>query len=231
MKDDAFVLKLSGSLLFAKKGLDVSFIQTLHEFLRRQAFEKGFRFFLVVSGGPLSPLYRDAAVSIAGQRLTRQHLRMLEVHPSRLNAHFLRILFADIAHPVVIENYEKIQKPKKPIVVFAGSPSSFSTDHDAVSIAKDYNIQKVIKLGAARYIYNKDPRKYKDPTPFKKLSWQQYRTMIGGRWIPDRVAPFDPMAARAAGRAKLNLYYVLGKDIENLRRLLKGEKFRGTTVA
>ena len=41
--------------------------------------------------------------------------------------------------------------------------------------------------------------------------------------------PFDPIAAREAERLGIKVI-IVGKDINNLRRLLENKKFRGTFI-
>ena len=117
---ESIVLKLGGSLIVPNGGLDIDYIKKFYSFIRKQVAEHNRRFFIMVGGGVLSRHYRDAGAEVTGHGLTTDDLDWLGIHATHLNAHLFRTIFRDLAHPVVIHDYEYIQKPDKPIVIAAG---------------------------------------------------------------------------------------------------------------
>lgn len=227
---ETIVLKLGGSLLVPNGGLDVNYIKKFYTFIRSQIAEKSRRFFILVGGGLLSRHYRDAGAEITGQELTSEDLDWLGIHATRLNAHLFRTIFRDFAHPVIINDYEYIQKPDKPIVIAAGWKPGWSTDYDAVILAQDYKIKTIVKMSNADHVYDKDPKKYNDAKPFDKISWQDYRSMFIDKWIPGTHTPFDPIAAKLASEDNIKVIYLDGKNLQNVEKALEGGKFEGTVI-
>ena len=107
-KEPPIVLSIGGSLIVTKNGIDTEFLKNLNIFIR-QYVKQGRRFFLVAGGGTAARHYRDAGKAVIGD-MSDEDLDWLGIHATRLNAHLLRTIFEDIAHPRIIENYERIQK-------------------------------------------------------------------------------------------------------------------------
>ncbi len=227
---DTVVLKLGGSLIVPDGGLDIPYIKKFYTFIRKQVAEKKRRFFILIGGGVLSRHYRDAGAEITGHELLAEDLDWLGIHATRLNAHLFRTIFRDLAHSNIIKKYEFVQKPEKPIVIAAGWKPGWSTDYDAVILAQDYNIKTIVKMSNTDYVYDKDPNKYKDAKPFSKISWKDYRAMVGDKWRPGQHEPFDPVAAKLASELEIRVFYLDGHDIQNAEKAIEGEGFRGTII-
>lgn len=227
---EAIVIKLGGSLIVPNGGLDIPYLKKFYTFIRKQVAEKNRRFFILIGGGELSRHYRDAGAEITGHALPIEDLDWLGIHVTRLNAHLFRTIFRDMAYPRIIKKYEFIQKPDKPIVLAAGWKPGWSTDYDAVVLAQDYNIKSVIKMSNTDYVYNKDPNKNKNAKPLKNISWKDYKAMVGNKWIPGKHAPFDPIAAGLASDLGVKVFYVNGKDISNVEKVMNRKEFVGTVI-
>lgn len=178
----------------------------------------------------MSRHYRDAGAEITGHELTPDDLDWIGIHVTRLNAHLFRTIFRDLAYPRIIKHYEFIQKPDKPIVIATGWKPGWSTDYGAVTLAQDYHIETIIKMSNVSHVFDKDPYRYQDAKPFEKLSWKKYCVMIGGKWSPGQHAPIDPMAAKFASKIKTRVFYLNGRDLENLEKAIDGKKFTGTII-
>ncbi len=227
---ETIVIKLGGSLIVPNGGLDVDYIKKFYTFIRQQVAHEKRRFFILIGGGVLSRHYRDAGAEITGRELTGEDLDWLGIHATRLNAHLFRTIFRDLAHPNIIKKYEFVQKPDRPIVIAAGWKPGWSTDYDAVILAQDYNVKTIIKMSNTDYVYDKDPKTYKDAKPFETISWKDYRLMVGDKWIPGKHGPFDPIAAKLASELDIRIFYLDGKDIKNVEKAIDGEKFVGTII-
>ncbi|QBD81149.1 UMP kinase [Ktedonosporobacter rubrisoli] len=227
---ETHVLKLGGSLFYPHDGLAISYIQQFAQFIRQQVAERKVRYFIFVGGGLIARQYRDAGRQILGHGVDDEDLDWLGIHATRLNAHLLRTVFRDIAHPNIIKDYSVIQKPEKPIVIASGWKPGWSTDYPAVILAKDYRVSSIIKLSNIDYVYDKDPRTSSDARPFEHLSWSEYRTMIDAEWKPGSNAPFDPIASEQAAELGITVKLVNGTKFANLEKALKGEPFIGTVI-
>jgi uridylate kinase len=62
------------------------------------------------------------------------------------------------------------------------------------------------------------------------MSWIEFRRAFGSRWTPGLNSPFDPVAAGLAKRHGIRAIIADGHDLKNLRHILHGEEFIGTTI-
>jgi uridylate kinase len=54
--------------------------------------------------------------------------------------------------------------------------------------------------------------------------------MVGDEWVPGKNVPFDPVASRHAAKIGLKVICAAGKNLDNLKKILRGEDFVGTTI-
>ena len=157
-KKDRIIISVGGSLIVPAGGIDTNFLSSLNKFIRKQLEDNPNRqFFLVIGGGTTARHYRDAGRKVVGHELPPDDLDWLGIHSTRLNAHLIRTIFRDIAHPFIIKNYEIIRKAHESVVVASGWKPGFSTDYDAIMLCDDYQIQSVINLSNVTQVYDKDP--------------------------------------------------------------------------
>ncbi len=228
-KEKPIILSIGGSLIVPDETVDSVFLKNLNTFVREKVKE-GKRFFLVAGGGKTARYYRDAGQEVIGN-MTEEDLDWLGIHATRLNAHLLRTIFQDIAHPRIIENYDrKLINWKEPVVIGAGWKPGWSTDYCATVLAKDYGANVILNLSNIDWVYDKDPRKFKDAEPIKKMTWEEMEEMMGGKWSPGMNLPFDPIATKLAKDLGLTVIITNGKDFKNLDRILEGESFKGTVI-
>jgi uridylate kinase len=228
---EKIILSVGGSLIVPNGGIDTDFLSNLNGFVREQLAENSNRqFFLVIGGGTIARHYRDAGRTVIGHELTRDDLDWLGIHATKLNAHLVRTIFRDIAHPYIIKHYEIIRKADEPVVVAAGWKPGWSTDYDSVLLCEDYNVRLIINLSNIDQVYDKDPNEFKDAKPIEKISWDDFRKLVGDEWIPGMHAPFDPVAAQKAQELGVKVAVLNGHNFDNIKKYLKGEKFLGTVI-
>ncbi|OGG25764.1 aspartate kinase [Candidatus Gottesmanbacteria bacterium RIFCSPLOWO2_01_FULL_39_12b] len=228
-KSRPIVISLGGSLVVPNGGMDLKFLSEFNSFIRNKIASK-WRFFIVIGGGSTARHYIDAAKNVAGN-ITDWDLDYLGIHATRLNAHLIRTIFQDIAHPRIIQNYErKIANLTQPLVVASGWKPGRSTDYDAVLLARDYGSQVIINMSNISQVYDKDPNKYNDARPINKISWEDFEKLVGTTWSPGSNLPFDPIATKLAKKLNLTVY-VIGKDLINLDKLLNKQNFLGTVIS
>src|SRR5664280_3562034 len=215
---DRIVMSIGGSLIVPNGGIDTKFLSELNAFIREQLTKNPNRqFFLVIGGGRLARKYRDAGKEVIGRELNRDDLDWLGIHATKLNAHLVRTIFRDIAHPYIIKHYEIIRKVTEPVVVAAGWKPGWSTDYDAVLLCEDYNVKDIINLSNIPQVFDKDPKGNPDAKPIDKISWEDFRQLVGDEWIPGMNAPFDPVAAQKAEEAGIKVAILSGHDFQNVK--------------
>ncbi len=228
---EKIVMSIGGSLIVPNGGIDTKFLTKLNAFIREQlANNPNRQFFLVIGGGRIARHYRDAGRDVIGHELTRDDLDWLGIHATKLNAHLVRTIFRDIAHPYIIKHYEIIRKAPEPVVVAAGWKPGWSTDYDAVLLCEDYGVKEIINLSNVEQVYDKDPKENPDAKPINRISWEEFRQLVGDEWIPGMNAPFDPVAAQKAEEGGIKVAVLSGHDFDNLRNYMEHKDFKGTVV-
>ncbi len=227
---DKIVISVGGSLIVPNGGIDTKFLQNLNRFVREQlAKNENRQFFLIAGGGATARHYRDGGAAVIGE-LTRDDLDWLGIHATRLNAHLLRTIFRDIAHPLIIEHYDVIRKVEEPVLVGSGWKPGWSTDYCAIMMCEDYGVKEVINLSNVDQVYDKDPRTNPDAKPIDKMGWSQLRALVGDEWIPGMNTPFDPVAAKKAQELGAKVVVLNGNNFENIEKYFARQPFVGTVI-
>ncbi|GIW64250.1 MAG: hypothetical protein KatS3mg092_0183 [Patescibacteria group bacterium] len=228
-KEPPIIISVGGSLIVPNGGIDTKFLSQLNKFIRNQV-AKGRRFMLIAGGGKIARHYQDAGRQVIGN-INNEDLDWLGIHATRFNAHLLRTIFQDIAHPRIITNYEKkLFNWWQPVAIGAGWKPGWSTDYDAVILARDYKANLIINLSNVDGIYDKDPKKFADAKIINKITWEEVEKIIGNKWTPGLNAPFDPVATPLAKKLGLTVIVASGHNFSNLEKIIEGKSFKGTVI-
>ena len=226
---DTIILSLGGSLIYPKDGIDVAYLRKLNIFIRKHVKE-GKRFFLVCGGGNIARYYQNVTKNVVTP-LKADDVDWLGIHATRINAHLVRTIFADIAHERVIDNYDKkITDLKEPVVVAGGWKPGWSTDYCATLLARDYGAKTIINMSNIDTLYTKDPNKYSNAKPIPEINWDDFIKYSGTSWTPGANVPFDPIATKEAKKLKLTVIIANGKNLENLDNIFNNKPFKGTVI-
>lgn len=227
--ESLYVLSVGGSIISPPGGIDVDFLKKLNGFIREYV-EKGKKFFLVTGGGTTCRFYQKAAKEVIGD-LKAVDIDWLGIHATRLNGQLLRTIFVDIAHPRIIENYaHRLENWTESVVIGAGWKPGWSTDYDAVILARDYGARLIVNLSNTDWVYDKDPKKFPDAKKIVKTTWSEYTQIVGDTWTPGLNTPFDPIASKLAAELNLSVIITNGDDFENLRHIIDGEDYKGSLI-
>lgn len=208
--------------------IDTNFLRCFHLFIKKQ-LKQGYRFVFVIGGGVVCRKYQSAASKITN--LCDEDKDWLGIHVTRLNAHLIRTIFRKEAHPVVFEERFKFKTfGRERVIIAAGWRPGWSTDFVACQIACDFGLKVVLILGKPDYVYTADFEKDPSASPLAKINWPDYLKLIPKKWTPGLHAPLDPVAARLAKKERLKVIVAQGRDLKNLAKILRGEKFKGTVI-
>jgi uridylate kinase len=221
-----YVISLGGSLVVPNK-INIKFLSLFKNIIEKKIKENK-KFIIIVGGGKTARNYQNAAKALT--KVSNEDLDWLGIHATRINAHLLLTIFRKYAHFRIIKNPKEKINFKEKILVAAGWKPGFSTDYDAVLLAKTYGSDTIINLTNVDYVYNKDPNKFKSAKPFKEISWKDYLKLIEQKWIPGMSAPFDPISSKLAQKFKFKVVILNGKKIKNLKNYLENKKFKGTII-
>jgi uridylate kinase len=226
-KKEIKVISLGGSIIIPKTGFDTGFLKKLKALIVRRV-KKGDRFILIIGGGATCRQYQKAARAIVSA--SDYDLDNLGIAATHFNAHFVRLLFGNLAYNDVVVNPTKKIKTSRPIIVAGGWKPGCSTDKDAVLLAKTYGAGEMINASNINYIYTADPNKDPHAKPILKMTWPEMKKLIGDKWRPGANLPFDPSAAKEARKLKMKIYFVRGTNLIELEKAIEGKRINGTIV-
>lgn len=230
MNKKTIIISLGGSLIVPDE-IDWKFVKNFKALIEGQ-IKKGYKFIIITGGGKLARKYIEASTK-ADRIITSEDKDWLGIHATRMNAHFIRTIFRKHAHPRINKNphdLEDFYDFKESILVAAGWRPGFSTDYDAVVLAKYLNIKSIINLSNIDFVCDKDPRKFPDCKKIKEISWKEFRKMVGDKWDPGMNAPFDPIASKLAQEEGIEVAIMNGKNLKNLENFFAGKGFKGTKI-
>lgn len=211
------VMSVGGSLINPGQ-IQIGFLRKLKAFVERSPH----KFIIICGGGFNARAYANAAKEF---NVNSVGLDEVGIKATVLNAELVRQIFK--ALPVQ-------QVPKKisfnKVLVAAGWKPGCSTDYDAVLWAKKCGAKDVINLSNTDYVYTKDPKKFSDAEPLKKISWKKYRGMISSEWSAGLSSPFDPVASKAAEQWKMRVFCINGQKLQELSKAIEDREFIGTVI-
>ena len=224
------VISLGGSIVAPEK-VDTEFLKNFVSLIR-SFIEKdnNNRFIFVVGGGGPARLYQNAYRDIFNNDIKNEEADWIGIMATRLNAQLIKAVMSDYCSQDVVTNPLEVSPLTGHVLVVAGWKPGFSTDYDAVLLAERFGAEMVINLSNIEKVYTADPRTDSNAKPIDKITWADFRTMVGDEWVPGKNVPFDPIASRHAEKIGLKVICAAGKNIDNLKKILNGEEFIGTTI-
>ena len=222
---ETLILSVGGSIIVPDKP-DYFFLGEFKNFVIRHLNK--YKFIIMCGGGKTNSYYNTAAKRVS--KISNDDLDWLGIMASRLNAELMRTIFGELAHNKVIYDLTKKISTKKKVIIGAGYKPGWSTDYDAVLIAGQFNVKKILNLTNIAYVYDKDPKKFKDVKKLFNISWKEYRKIIGRKWLPRMNVPFDPIASKEAQKLKLQVVILKGTNLKNVENYILGKDFDGTVI-
>ncbi|KKP57294.1 MAG: Aspartate/glutamate/uridylate kinase [Candidatus Moranbacteria bacterium GW2011_GWF2_34_56] len=232
MNEEIVIVSLGGSLIFPEK-INAQFIIKFKEAIEEE-IAKGYRFVIITGGGRIARTYIQAAEEMGC--IDNEEKDWLGVHATRMNAHFIKTVFKEYAHPRINKNPRTKEDLSahfandEKIMVAAGWRPGWSTDYVATILAERFKAKKLINLSNITYLCDKDPNKFSDAKKIEEISWIDFRKMVGDSWDPGMSAPFDPIASKLAQENNLEVAIIGGDNLDNMKNCIEGEKFEGSLI-
>jgi uridylate kinase len=228
-KNKQAVIALGGSMIVPDE-VDTEYMTQFRDFILNQ-LDKGWRFFIVTGGGAPARKYIKAATEVMSDTITKDDQDWLGIHATRFNAHLVRTIFRDQAQPAIVTNPEENELTDADVIVVAGWKPGWSTDYVAAKIAQRIGSPYVLTLSNISQVFTADPKKDDKAKPIERMTWSDYRAMIGDEWTPGMNIPFDPIAAQLADEEDQAVLVMDGSDLDNLKRVFNKGEFFGTVLA
>ena len=223
------VLSVGGSIIAPDK-VDAEFLKAFRKaIVEYLEANKDAKLIFVCGGGAPARIYQGAFREVV-ENADASLQDWLGIRATHLNGSLVRAIFADYTTDELVTDPTLDIPFEGRILVAAGWKPGFSTDTDAVYLARKYGGKKVVNLSNIAKVYTDDPRKNPDAVPLDTISWKDFRVMVGDEWVPGKNTPFDPIASRIAEEEAMKVICADGRDIENLMKILNDEPFFGTTI-
>lgn len=223
------IFSFGGSIVVPEQ-IDTYFLKEFKDFFEDWInSKKDRRAILVIGGGATARKYQKALQAI-NPELDHDYLDWMGIEATRLNARLMKTVFADYCPGDIIINPEQPGEFQGKIMIAAGWKPGFSTDFDAVLLAKHFKADTVLNLSNIEQVYSTDPKIDPKARALDQISWEDFKKIVGTEWIPGKNLPFDPVATAKAARLKLRVIVAAGRDLDNLQNILKGLSFKGTTI-
>lgn len=223
-----FVFSLGGSVLFKKNKFDLDYLNSFLKFVKGPLNErKNGKIIISVGGGVFAREYINALRSLGIKDeffLDRLGLRVVD-----LNAFLVLEAFKGLAYEKVVKNPFYIPKTNKRVIIYGGFKPGFSSDYVASACAKVYNTNIVFNLTNVRFLYDRDPKKFRKVKVIVKTSWKDFID-LAGEFTAGKNFPFDPVASRFCQKNNLKVVILDGRDFSNLRNAIHGKSFEGSLI-
>ncbi len=226
-KSAPIVISVGGSLI-VPDAINSVFLRDLKNFLL-EGVKEGKRYIIICGGGKICRRYQDVAQDIT--KLRHEDVDWLGIHATRLNAQLVKTILLPHAEEVIVHDpFDKKIKFEKPILVAAGWKPGWSTDFDAVCLAKRYKAKKLINLSNIDYVYTADPRTNPTATKIEIISWKTFRRLLPKKWDPGLSSPFDPIASKEAESLGLEVAIINGTRLSEINSFVLEEPFVGSKI-
>jgi len=223
------VLSLGGSIIAPDK-VDIEFLSNFNKAIRNYLNEdKTNKLILVCGGGAPARVYQNAYREII-KDADNNIQDWIGIKATHLNAQLVYSIFQDLCSDEVITDPRADIKFSNQILVAAGWKPGFSTDTDAIYLSKRFGGKLIVNLSNIAKVYTADPKIDKNAKPLDNISWDDFRKMVGNEWIPGKNCPFDPIASKGAQEEQMKVICADGRNIDNTLKILREEKFFGTTI-
>ena len=221
------VISLGGSLIIPDN-INLKLLLDFKKILNRH--KSKYKFVVVTGGGSAARKY-IRALREAGKPEYFQSLSGISA--TRMNARFLTYMFGNDANEGIPHDMKEVKSLlNKNDFVFCGAlryAENETSDATSAKLAK-YFKSDFINLTLVSGLYDKNPLKHKNAEFIPKISWTDFDKIANKeKFKPGQHFVLDQKAAKIIKKYKIKTY-IIGKNLENLDKLLSGKKFTGTVI-
>ena len=231
---DTIVIALGGSLL-SDDNLDkletwkIDFIKLINSIIDLEN-----KVFIVVGGGKLARKNISKAKEMGIK--DKFELDLIGIDATRENAKSIIKLFTNFR--IINENVPKsidegLDSFKNfNLTIMGGTVPGHTTDTVAIKMAKVLKSKLVVIATNVSHVYTSDPRVDSNAIPLEKITLEELGILsdVGKPIQPGSSFVVDPVGVGIAIENNLPLVILNGHDVENLRKAIYGETFKGTMV-
>lgn len=222
------VISLGGSLIIPEK-MDPEFLDKFKHILRK--FYKTHKFVIVCGGGTVARKYITA---LKKEHKSNFELSQAGIRATRMNAQFMMQFFGkEDANDIIPRNMEDVKDNlHKNNVVICGALRFTKNSTSDTTAAKLAHFLKApfINLTNVNGLYTSNPQTNKNAKLIKKISWKKFaKKALKIKHSPGQHFVLDQQASILIKKHKIPTY-IIGKNLKNLEKTIKGKKFEGTLI-
>ncbi|HHQ45048.1 MAG TPA: UMP kinase [Candidatus Altiarchaeales archaeon] len=220
------VFSYGGSIL-AQEGTGKNFIEKVAGML--EEFSQNHKIAVVVGGGKPA---RDAIKIARDNGESEAACDHIGILATRDNAQRFLDVLGDCALDVIPETLVDAKNLfGEKILVMGGTEPGHSTDAVAAILADWIKADILIKASNIDYVYDKNPKIHSNAKPIKHISPKEVVSMVAHMESgAGQYALIDLVAAKVIERAKIKTIVLDGRDLDNIKNVVAGRPFKGTTI-
>ncbi len=220
------VLKIGGHAFPSKPNIKIisSYAQLLMKLKNA-----GHRLIVITGGGETARLYINAARALGESEAICD---IIGIIISRLNA---RLIIAKLQEDAFLETPTSVEELRtafetNKIVILGGFQPGQSTNAVAAVAAEAINADILINATNVEGVFTDDPKRNLKAKKIDKIKAEKLlQMMLSPKLSAGSYQLFDPIAAKIVKRSKIPTWIIDGTNIENIEKVIKGEKI-GTEI-
>ncbi|MBU0957241.1 MAG: UMP kinase [Nanoarchaeota archaeon] len=226
MKKETIVISLGGSLIIPDN-VNYSYLKKFKQTIKSI---KNKKFVIVTGGGSLARKYISALSQETKDHKTQS---LAGISATRTNARFVSYFFGQDQGKGIPHKIEQVKSLiKKQNIVFCGGleyKPQQTSDGTAAQIAAKLKA-KFINITNVSGLYTDNPKTNKNAKFIPTSTWKNFHKRAASiKYKPGQHFVLDQNASSIIMKNKVPTY-IIGENTDNLKNLILGKKFKGTTI-
>jgi uridylate kinase len=229
MRKKVIVLSLGGSMIIPKE-INTKYLKNFKQVIKKNSHK--YKFVVVCGGGSTA---REYISGLEKESTPKKKIFQgyLGIATTRLNARFMTYFFGKDANKGIPHDMQEVKNMLRLYnIVFCGAlryAKDETSDGTSAKLANFLNTD-FINLTDVQGLYNKDPKKFKKAKLIPKVSWKKFYHLANKtKFKPGQHFVLDQSASRIILKNKTTTY-IVGNNLKQFDRILKGKKFKGTLI-
>lgn len=222
---DSVVVSIGGSILVPGNN-DAEYIARLASMLKE--LSGSVRLAVVCGGGKTARYYAETGRELGGDTY---QLDILGIGATRLNAQLLALALGDMPDKVPETAEETASRAEVGrIAVMGGTEPGHTTDAVAMMVASCMDADRVVNATSVDAVYTDDPRSNPDAVRISEMTIGRLGEIVYKEHGASKSSVFDPLGVKIAAEKNIDIMIVDGRNLDELRKAILGERFDGTFV-
>lgn len=221
------VLSLGGGTINPEGTPDVETIRKLAKVI----LDSPHSFGIVTGGGRVARVYAQAARELGANEFEADEVAVIT---TRQNAKLMITALGDKCYPKVVDDFDEAAQASydKKVVIMGGTIPGITTDTDSVLLAEKLHATRLVNISNVDAIYDSNPRTNPNAKKFPKMTHEELAALanVSDTRKAGTNFVFDLLACKLAARSKLELHFVSGKNLDDLKKAIDGKSHNGTVV-